>query len=114
VVEAQQQAEDAVSQHEDEIRRIKETHTSQLRRLKASTVKSPGLRTPSSPLLRSPKLEWTSVRRLSASDASKTESLEKRVSELERALTNADDEMSEVVGRMNAAQIEVLELQTER
>ncbi|KAF8534372.1 hypothetical protein BDD12DRAFT_756588 [Trichophaea hybrida] len=114
VLEAQQQAEDAVTQHEDEIKRIKETHTSQLRRLKASTVKSPTSRATTSPLLRSPKLEWTRVRRLSASDASKTESLEKRVSELERALADADDEMAEVVNRMNAAQIEVLELQSER
>ncbi|KAA8908455.1 hypothetical protein FN846DRAFT_889459 [Sphaerosporella brunnea] len=114
VVEAQQQAEDAVAQHEDEIRRIRETHTSQLRRLKSTVIKSPGLKSPLSPLLRSPKLEWTSIRRLSNSDASKTEVLEKRVSELERALSDADDEMAEVVSRMNAAQIEVLELQTER
>jgi len=114
VVEAQQQAEEAVSQHEDELRRIKETHTSQLRRLKSSALALPGLKPHLSPLLRSPKLEWTSVRRLSSSDANKTESLEKRVKELEKALEDADDEMSEVVARMSAAQIEVLELQTER
>jgi chromosome segregation ATPase len=116
VLEAQQQAEEAVAQREDEIRRIKETHTSQLRRLKASAAppKSPGFKPPLSPLLRSPRLEWTSIRRLSNSDSAKTEALEKRVSELERALSDADDEMAEVVNRMNSAQIEVLELQTER
>lgn len=113
VVEAQQQAEDAVAEHEDEIRRIKETHTSQLRRLAGLAVSSPGFKA-SSPLLRSPRLEWTSVRRLSASDSSKTELLQTRVAELERALSDADNEMTEVVGRMNAAQIEVLELQTEK
>lgn len=114
VIEAQQLAEDAVSQHEDEIRRIQETHTSQLRRLKTGGASSAGLKPSSSPILRSPKLEWTSVRRLSTTDATKTANLEKRVSELERALSDADDEMSEVVSRMNKAQIEVLELQTER
>ncbi|KAI5855967.1 hypothetical protein BZA05DRAFT_222646 [Tricharina praecox] len=114
VAEAQQQAEEAVSQHEDEIRRIKETHTSQLRRLKSSALASPGLKPQLSPLLRSPKLEWTSVRRLSSSDSNKTELLEKRVGELEKALEDADDEMSEVVARMAAAQIEVMNLQTER
>jgi chromosome segregation ATPase len=116
VLEAQQQAEEAVAQREDEIRRIKETHTSQLRRLKSSAAppKSPGFKPPLSPLLRSPRLEWTSIRRLSNSDSAKTEALEKRVSELERALSDADDEMAEVVNRMNSAQIEVLELQTER
>jgi chromosome segregation ATPase len=117
VVEAQQMAEDAVVAHEDEIRRIRETHTSQLKRLRASTLKvpSPGSRSPTtSPLLRTPNLEWTSVRKLSQADASKTEVLLKRIKDLERALGDADDEMSEVVHRMNAAQIEVLELQTER
>lgn len=113
VVEAQQQAEDVVAEHEDEIRRIKETHTSQLRRLAGPAVSSPGFKA-SSPLLRSPRLEWTSIRQLSASDSSKTGLLQTKVAELERALSTADDEMAEVVGRMNAAQIEVLELQTER
>jgi len=114
VVEAQQQAEEAVAGHEDELRRIKETHTSQLRRLKSSALAPPGLKPQLSPLLRSPKLEWTSVRRLSSSDANKTEFLEKRVEELEKALEDADDEMGEVVSRMAIAQIEVLELQTQR
>lgn len=116
VVDAQQQAEDAVNQHEDEMRMIKETHTSQLKRLKsavASPLVSP--RTPMSPFLRSPKLEWTSkVLKPPAPDPTKTEFLEGRVTDLERALSDADNEMAEVVGRMNIAQIEVLELQNER
>jgi prefoldin subunit 5 len=47
-------------------------------------------------------------------EATKTELLEKRVEELEKALRDADREMEEVVGRMNIAQIEVAELQFEK
>jgi predicted nucleic acid-binding Zn-ribbon protein len=42
------------------------------------------------------------------------EFLKQRVMDLERALADADHEMEEVVGRMNVAQIEVMELQNER
>ncbi|KAK4235515.1 hypothetical protein C8A03DRAFT_17759 [Achaetomium macrosporum] len=42
------------------------------------------------------------------------EALKRRVAELEGALASADAEMQEVVGRMSAAQIEVLRLQEER
>jgi chromosome segregation ATPase len=42
------------------------------------------------------------------------ETLKRRVAELEGALASADAEMQEVVGRMSAAQIEVLRLQEER
>lgn len=113
LLEAQHAAEEAVAQHEEEIREIRETHTSQLRRMKTNQmVHSP--RSPSGfPLLKSPKLEWT-AKRISKTDGANTKFLEKRVEELERALADADEEMAEVVGRMNAAQIEVLELQSER
>ena len=46
--------------------------------------------------------------------AEQVDSLRRRVAELEGALAAADSEMQEVVGRMNTAQIEVLELQEER
>lgn len=119
VLEAQQQTEEVVTRHEEEVRKLKETHTSQLRRLKSSALKSPtqlGLKSPLSPLLRSPRLQWTGFKRPSQSipDSSRIEFLEKRVEELEEALTQADNEMAEVVGKMNAAQIEVMELQNER
>ena len=42
------------------------------------------------------------------------EFLKQRVVELEAALAEADSEMEEVVGHMNIAQIEVMELQNER
>jgi prefoldin subunit 5 len=51
---------------------------------------------------------------MSFAEATKTELLEKRVEELEKALRDADHEMEEVVGRMNTAQIEVADLQFER
>lgn len=119
VLEAQHQTEEAVARHEEEVRQLKETHTTQLRRLKSSALMSPtqlGLKSPLSPLLRSPKLGWTSFRKQSQSvlDSSRVEFLGKRVEELEDALTLADNEMAEVVGKMNFAQIEVMELQSER
>lgn len=119
VLEAQHQTEEAVARHEEEVRQLKETHTTQLRRMKSSALRSPtqlGLKSPLSPLLRSPKLGWTSFRKQSHSvlDSSRVEFLGKRVKELEDALTLADNEMAEVVGKMNFAQIEVMELQSER
>ncbi|KAL9110085.1 MAG: hypothetical protein Q9187_008090 [Circinaria calcarea] len=51
---------------------------------------------------------------MSMNEALKTEFLERRVAELEKALTDADREMHEVVQRMNMAQIEVMELQSAR
>ena len=51
---------------------------------------------------------------MTIAEATKTELLEKRVEELERALRDADHEMEEVVSRMNIAQIEVAELQFEK
>jgi hypothetical protein len=56
----------------------------------------------------------TSGPAMTMAEATKTELLEKRVEELERALRDADREMEEVVGRMNFAQIEVADLQFER
>ncbi|TLD22742.1 hypothetical protein PspLS_07490 [Pyricularia sp. CBS 133598] len=46
--------------------------------------------------------------------AAQVEKLRRRVAELEKALNETDAEMQEVVGRMNGAQIEVLQLQEER
>ena len=126
VTAAQQQSETAVVQHEEEIRILKEAHSAQLYRLKGSGLLSPpvansaGRRGPSpliSPIFaqRSPKIDQTtSGQGLRLDEVLKTEQLEKKVKELEMALENADSEMQQVVGRMNSAQIEVLELQTER
>ncbi len=126
VTVAQQQSETAVMKHEEEIRILKEAHNAQLLRLKASGLRSPtspgtsgkrGLSPLISPIFaqRSPKLDKTSSGQgMRLEQALKTEHLEKKVAELEAALENADKEMQQVVGRMNLAQIEVMELQTER
>jgi hypothetical protein len=126
VTSAQQQSETAVMQHEEEIRILKEAHNAQLQRLKASGFRSPtspgapnkrGLTPLVSPMCtqRSPKLDkTTSGPGMRLDQALKTELLEKKVAELEAALENADKEMQQVVGRMNTAQIEGMELQTER
>ena len=123
---AQQHSEDAVSAHEDEVLQIRESHNTQLQRLKSgfkapasANYFSPTTRSPLSPLLlggaKSPRLDrTTSGVGMSMNEALRTEFLEMRVEELERALADADKEMEEVVQRMNLAQIEVMELQSAR
>jgi len=51
---------------------------------------------------------------MSVAEETQITSLREKVAALEKALAEADDEMQEVVSRMNTAQIEVLELQEER
>jgi chromosome segregation ATPase len=119
VMLAQQSSEEAVARHEDEVQAIKESHTNHLRRVKSGLLSPSAFspRLPSSPVFsqRSPRLDVTSSGpAMSLAEATKTESLEKRVEELERALRDADHEMEEVVGRMNMAQMEVADLQFER
>ncbi|KAF2401507.1 hypothetical protein EJ06DRAFT_394509 [Trichodelitschia bisporula] len=64
---------------------------------------------------RGPVLAWTrSGVGMSIGEVGRTEILERRVAELEKALGDAEGEMEEVVQRMNRAQIEVGELQGER
>ncbi len=121
LMNAQQHSEEAFAQHEEEVKEIQESHNAHLQRLKT------GLRTPTvfgsretsplSPMFgsRTPRLKkTTSGIGMSLDDAMRTDFLEKRVQELERALAEADREMEEVVGLMNHAQIEVMELQSAR
>lgn len=116
---AQHHSEDAMAKHEEQIRSLKESHNAQLMRAKMG-IKSPvslSPRLPASPFLgaRSPRLDkTTSGEGIPLSQAIQAEKLELRVKELEKALRDADFEMEEVVGRMNMAQIEVAELQTDR
>ena len=123
LMNAQQHSEEAFAQHEEEVREIRESHNQQLQRLKTGlktpTVFSSAVNSPLSPKPmfggRSPKLDRTTTGLgISLDEALKTQFLEKRVAELERALGEADKEMEEVVGRMNQAQIEVMELQSAR
>ncbi|PQE25744.1 intracellular transport protein [Rutstroemia sp. NJR-2017a BBW] len=118
---AQHASESSISRHEDEIRDLKESHHNQLHRVK-SDLRSPrsfGPKSPLSPLFSNPKKVprlsiTTSGKGISVSEDSKVEFLKQQVINLEAALAEADREMEEVVGRMNIAQIEVMELQNER
>lgn len=119
VMLAQQSSEEAVARHEVEVQAIKESHTSHLRRVKSGLLSPSAFspKMPTSPVFaqRSPRLEMTTTGpAMTFAEATKTELLEKRVEELEKALRDADREMEEVVGRMNFAQIEVADLQFER
>ena len=117
VMVAQNQSETAVMRHEEGIRYLQESNKAQLQRSRTG-LKSPNLLSPQpSPLFaqRSPRLSQTSTGpAMPLGEAMKVESLEKKVQELEKALNGADKEMEEVVGKMNMAQIEVFELQSER
>ncbi|KAG2415491.1 hypothetical protein HFD88_006682 [Aspergillus terreus] len=115
---AQQHSEDEMARHEEEIRHLQESHNDQLMRMKnggrSPIALSP--RPPSSPFgARSPRIDkTTSGDGIPLTQAIQSETLEKKVKELERLLREADREMGEVVSRMNRAQIEVAELQADR
>ncbi|KAF1364795.1 hypothetical protein EJ07DRAFT_97353 [Lizonia empirigonia] len=119
VMLAQQSSEEAIAKHETEVQALRESHSSHLRRVKSGLLSPSAFspKVPSSPVFsqRSPRLDMTtSGPAMTMAEATKTELLEKRVEELERALRDADREMEEVVSRMNIAQIEVAELQFEK
>ncbi|KAF2638007.1 hypothetical protein P280DRAFT_87884 [Massarina eburnea CBS 473.64] len=119
VMLAQQSSEEAISRHEEEVKALKESNHSQLRRAKSDLLSPAAFspRMPSSPVFaqRSPRLDQTtSGPAMSIAEATRTELLQQRVEELEKALRDADYEMEEVVGRMNMAQIEVADLQFQR
>jgi chromosome segregation ATPase len=118
---AQQTSEDNVTRHEEEIRGLKESHNEQLQRMKSGIRSSRpfGPKSPVAPIFansaRAPRIMSTSSgKAMTVSEDSKMDFLKQRVVELEAALADADKEMEEVVGRMNVAQIEVMELQNER
>lgn len=113
---AQQHSEEAFAQHEEEVREIQESHSLQLQRIKGG-LRTPTFFAPKSPMspMFSPRLDkTTSGTGMSMTEALRTEFLERKVIELEGALGDADKEMEDVVGRMNMAQIEVVELQSAR
>ncbi|KAI1846822.1 hypothetical protein JX266_007043 [Neoarthrinium moseri] len=122
VIAAQTASDERVARHEEEISTLKESHNQQLSRL-SGNLRSPRTFPPKSPMsplfagssARSPRLSSTrSGPAMSVADETQVASLRAKVLELERALTQADADMEEVVGRMNSAQIEVLQLQEER
>lgn len=122
LVAAQSDSEERVSQNEDVVRSISKSDNPQVLRFSRNIqgkLRSGSRSGPRSPMMPStPGLRGPISPRLGAGEslpqAMKTELLERKVKELESALSEADSEMQEVVQRMNAAQIEVLELQSQR
>ena len=120
---AQTQSETAVMKHEEEVRVLRASHNIQLMRTKSGR-KTPGFLTPTprsplSPMFvnskKSPRLDQTTTGPgMALQQALKTEYLEQKVADLEKALAEAEKEMEEVVGRMNTAQMGVAELESER
>lgn len=116
---AQQHSEEEMARHDEELRHLEETHNAQLMRFKDNGGRSPSTLSPLPPSTpfgsRSPRLDkTTSGDGMTLTQAIQSEALERRVKELERLLREADIEMSEVVSRMNRAQIDVAELQSDR
>ncbi|KAI0543067.1 hypothetical protein GGR58DRAFT_496534 [Xylaria digitata] len=119
---AQAASEEKVARHEEDTSALKENHNIQLTRLRDG-LRSPRTfpaKSPLSPLFTapgalSPRLSITrSGPAMNVSEETQIDNLKARVAELENALMDADAEMQQVVGRMNTAQIEVLQLQEER
>ncbi|KAM0427559.1 hypothetical protein ACHAPT_007519 [Fusarium lateritium] len=123
LIAAQSASEDRVNRHEEEITAIREAHNSHLQRMSSSPglggLRSPGFRSSRKPSLLSPLTpRFPGSPRITPEktfeDAAQMDALRERVSELEKALEDAEHEMQDVVARMSAAQIEVLNLQDER
>ncbi|RYO82772.1 hypothetical protein DL766_007984 [Monosporascus sp. MC13-8B] len=119
---SQNASEDRITRHEEEMQALKDSHNNQLTRMHDS-LRSPRVFPPKSPLsplftgagARPPRISSTrSGPAMNISEEIQIDNLRARIAELENALTDADSEMEQVVSRMNAAQIEVLELQEER
>ncbi|KAF3483224.1 uncharacterized protein GIQ15_02548 [Arthroderma uncinatum] len=116
---AQQRSEEEVGMHEQEISALTENHNALLLRAKdgirSPMMLSPVLPNSPFPSARSPRLSrTTSGEALALNQVAQTENLEQKVRALEQALRDADAEMGEVVSRMNTAQMQVAELQSDR
>lgn len=115
---AQQHSEEEMGKHEEEIRQMQESHNAQLMRMKNGARTPIGLspRPAQTPFAsRSPRLDkTTSGDAMPLSEVVRAEVLERRVKDLEKLLRDADMEMEEVVGRMNRAQVDVAQLQSDR
>ncbi|KAI9171508.1 hypothetical protein HJFPF1_00993 [Paramyrothecium foliicola] len=124
LVAAQAASEDRVTIREEEVMNLREAHNDRLHRktrsLNMNGQKSPGLRSPrKSPMLtpmaspmfpRSPRLSPAK----SFEEQAEVNVLRAKIAAMEKTLAEAENEMQDVIARMSAAQIEVLNLQEER
>lgn len=123
LVAAQSASEDLVARHEQEVEALREAHNDHLRRMNHTPglggLRSPGFKARKESLLspvassvfpRSPRLGPAK----SFEEAAQMKVLRDRIHELEIALEDAGHEMQDVVAKMSAAQIEVLNLQEQR
>ncbi|UNI14962.1 hypothetical protein JDV02_001538 [Purpureocillium takamizusanense] len=118
LVAAQTTSEERVGRHEEELSRLRDAHSEQLRRIGSgagvgmtSAPKSPLLRTASGQaFVRASQ----AVPAKSFDEEIQIKALRERVTELEKALADAEAEIEQVVFKMNTAQIEVMNLQEER
>ena len=116
VLAAQQHSETTLGNHEAEVRRLEEASSPALQRLRISIPdgKKLGSRSSSPMALKSPKLGSKKLSETSLLEMSRTQMLERKVKEMEGLLREAEEDMQNVVQRVNRSQMEVAELQTER
>ncbi|TWU74580.1 hypothetical protein ED733_006528 [Metarhizium rileyi] len=115
LVAAQTASEDRVGRHEEEISRLREAHNEQLRRI--NTGVGVGMTARKSSLLKQgvpAMFGRSSLTPKSFEEEVEIQTLRARVSELEKALADAESEIQQVVSKMNEAQIQVMNLQEER
>ncbi|KAJ5489241.1 hypothetical protein N7539_004131 [Penicillium diatomitis] len=118
LLNAQNHSEEELGKHEEEVRLLKENHNAHLHRMKTGSRTPVALspRPPNAPFsIRIPRLDkTTSGEGVPLASVVQAEELEKHVKALERAVYEVDMEMEEVVGRMNRAQVDVAQLQSDR
>ncbi|GAB0136153.1 hypothetical protein EsDP_00004465 [Epichloe bromicola] len=119
LVAAQTSSEDRVGRHEEELAQLREAHNVQLRRI--NNGGGVGVSARQGPLLNAGSSTNTifrssgqSISAKSFEDEVEIRTLRARVTELEKALADADNEIQQVVAKMSEAQIEVMNLQEER
>lgn len=118
LVAAQTAAEDRVGRHEEELSQLREAHSEQLRRINEGA--GIGVTAPKSGVMLSSGGISSWFGRSKPIPAKTLEedvdvtTLRARVTELEKALADAENEIQQVVAKMSEAQIEVMSLQEER
>ncbi|KAL3962173.1 hypothetical protein ACCO45_003696 [Purpureocillium lilacinum] len=118
LVAAQTTSEERVGRHEEELSRLRDAHSEQLRRIGSGA--GVGMTSaPKSPLLKSAARQMfgrgtQTVPAKGFDEEIQIKALRERVTELEKALADAESEIEQVVFKMNTAQIEVMNLQEER